>query len=201
MLIEDQSYHWDQPVGGEETGWKFVLRFQEGQDQILLAFDTSRHLVQLVGGGEPLGAQDSGHYYTVQVPRWGQLWRARGFWACICRADGSGHLRILKMQLMPNVVCHWNAWLKFRAERRGNRIQAWVDGVKGPCVTDDSYGPGRPGLTGFAKYIVRNLKIDGQPVDGQAPALLLHGLGGSAAAWAAAAQSIPTWPDGSCTRG
>jgi hypothetical protein len=115
-----------------------------------------------------LGAQDSGHYYSVQVPRWGQLWRARGFWVCICKADGSGHLRILKMQLMPNVVCHWNAWLKLRVERRGNRIQAWVDGVKGPCVTDDSYGPGRPGLTGFAKYIVRNLKIDGQPVDGPA---------------------------------
>ena len=118
--------------------------------------------------GVILGARDSGHYYSVQVPRWGQLWRARGFWVCICKADGSGHLRILKMQLMPNVVCHWNAWLKLRAERRGNRIQAWVDGVKGPCVTDDSYGPGRPGLTGFAKYIVRNLKIDGQPVDGPA---------------------------------
>jgi hypothetical protein len=54
MLIEDQSYHWDQPVGREETGWKFVLRFQEGQDQILLAFDTSRRLVQLVVGGEPV---------------------------------------------------------------------------------------------------------------------------------------------------
>ena len=54
MLIEDQSYHWDQPVGGEQRGWKFVLRFREGQDQILLAFDTSRHLVQLVGGGEPV---------------------------------------------------------------------------------------------------------------------------------------------------
>jgi hypothetical protein len=118
--------------------------------------------------GVILGAQDSGHYYTVQVPRWGQLWRARGFWACICRADGSGHLRILKMQLMPNVVCHRNAWLKLKAQRRGNRIQMWVDGVKGPSVADDTYGPGRAGLTGFAKYIVRGLKIDGQPVDGPA---------------------------------
>ena len=54
MLIEDQSYHWDQPVGEEEPGWKFVLRFREGQDQIQLAFDTSRRLVQLVGGGQPV---------------------------------------------------------------------------------------------------------------------------------------------------
>ena len=34
--------------------------------------------------GVILGAQDSGHYYTVQIPRWGQLWRARRFWAAIC---------------------------------------------------------------------------------------------------------------------
>jgi hypothetical protein len=116
--------------------------------------------------GVILGARDSGHYYTVQIPRWGQLWRGRGFWACICKADGSGYLRILKMQLMPNVVCHWNAWLKLKVERRGNRIQMWVDGVKGPGVTDDTYGPGCAGLTGFAKYIVRDLKIDGTPAAG-----------------------------------
>jgi hypothetical protein len=111
--------------------------------------------------GVILGAQDSGHYYTAQVPYWGQLWRARGFWACICRADGGGHLRILKMQLMPNVVCHTNAWHKLEVERRGNRIQMRVDGVTGPCVEDDTYGPGRAGITGFTKYVVRKLRIDG----------------------------------------
>ncbi len=113
--------------------------------------------------GVILGAQDNGHYYTVQAPRWGQLWRARGFWVAICKADGSGYLRILNMQLMPNVVCHRNVWLRLKVERRGNHIQAWVDGVKGPAVTDETYGPGYAGLTGFAKYIVRDLKIDGQP--------------------------------------
>ena len=113
-----------------------------------------------------LGAQDSGHYYTLQIPRWGQLWRARAFWACLCKADGSGYLRNLKMMLIPHVVCHWNAWIHLKVERRGNCIRTWIDGVKGPSVTDDTYGPGRVGLTGFTKYAVRHLKIDGNAVDG-----------------------------------
>ncbi len=115
-----------------------------------------------------IGAQDSGHYYTLQIPRWGQLWRARTFWACLCKADGSGYLRMLKLMLMPHVVCHWNVWIHLKVERRGNCIRTWIDGVKGPSVTDDTYGAGRVGVTGFPKYTVRNLKIDGEAVDGPA---------------------------------
>jgi len=113
--------------------------------------------------GIVLGAQDSGHYYYAYVPVWGQLWRARGFWAAIAKADGSGYLRNLKMRLMPNVPCHFNIWRSLRVERHGNRIQMWVNGVKGPCVEDDTYGPGQVGIAGFATYKVRNLKIDGKP--------------------------------------
>ena len=115
-----------------------------------------------------LGAQDNGHYYTVQIPRWGQLWRARTFWAGICMADGSGHLRNLQMQLVPYVVCQWNTWIHLKVERRGNCIQTWIDGVKGPSVVDDTYGPGRVGITGFTRYTVRHLRIDGEAVDGPA---------------------------------
>ena len=113
--------------------------------------------------GVVLGAQDSGHYYYAYVPVWGQLWRARGFWAAIAKADGSGYLRNLKMQLMPNVPCYFNIWRSLRVERLGNRIQMWVNGVKGPCAEDDTYGPGRVGIAGFATYKARNLKIDGKP--------------------------------------
>ncbi len=115
-----------------------------------------------------LGAQDNGHYYTVQIPRWGQLWRARTFWAGICMADGSGHLRNLQMQLVPYVVCQWNTWIHLKVERRGNCIQTWIDGVRGPSVVDDTYGPGRVGITGFTRYTVRHLRIDGEAVDGPA---------------------------------
>ena len=111
------------------------------------------------------GAQDNGHYYWAQIPRWGQLWRARAFYAAISIADGSGHYRNLKMQLMPNVPPQNNVWRSLKVERRGNQIQMWVAGVKGPCVTDDTYGSGRIGIKGFAGYKVRNLKIDGKPVD------------------------------------
>ena len=134
-----------------------------------LAEETIECEFQLPGDGNfgiILGAQDSGHYYCAHVPRWGQLWRARGFWAAISRADGSGYIRNLKMALMSNVVCHGNSWLKLRVERRGNQIQMWINGVKGPRVTDDTYGPGRVGLEGFSKYTVRDLKIDGKPVAG-----------------------------------
>ena len=111
-----------------------------------------------------LGAQDSGHYYTLQIPRWGDLFRQRAFWACLCKADGSGYLRNLKLFLMPHVVCHANAWFHLKVERRGNCIRTWMDGVKGPSVIDDTYGPGRVGLTGFSRYTVRHLKIDGKAV-------------------------------------
>ena len=111
------------------------------------------------------GAQDSGHYYWAQIPRWGQLWRARAFYAAISMADGSGYIRNLKMQLMPNVPLHGNEWRTLKVERRGDRIQMWVAGVKGPCVTDQTYGAGRVGIGGFSRYSIRNLKINGRPVD------------------------------------
>ena len=112
------------------------------------------------------GAQDSGHYYWAQIPTWGQLWRARAFWAALSMADGSGHFRTLKMQLMPNVPLHQNVWRSLKVERRGNRMQMWVNGVKGPCAVDDTYGAGRVGIAGFSRYRIRNLKIDGKRVEG-----------------------------------
>ncbi len=111
------------------------------------------------------GALDSGHYYWAQIPKWGMLWRARAFYAAISIADGSGYIRNLKMELMPNVPLHGNLWRTLKVERRGDRIQMWVAGVTGPCVTDDTYGAGRVGIGGFSRYNIRNLKINGQPVE------------------------------------
>ncbi|MDP6438298.1 MAG: exo-alpha-sialidase, partial [Candidatus Brocadiia bacterium] len=123
--------------------------------------------------GLVFGAQGSGRYYWAQIPTWGQLWRSRAFFAAISVADGSGHIRNLKMELMPNVPLHGNEWRSLKVERRGNRIQMWVAGVKGPCVTDDTYGAGRVGIGGFSRYSIRNrsnrhlecLQINGRPVD------------------------------------
>ena len=116
--------------------------------------------------GIVLGAQDSGHYYYAYVPLWGQLWRARASYAAIGITDGSGYIRNLKMQLMPNVPCHWNMWKSLKVERRGSDITMWVNGVRGPSVRDDTYGPGRAGVAGFARYLIDDIKIDGTPING-----------------------------------
>jgi len=117
--------------------------------------------------GIVFGAQDSTHYYWAEAPHWGQLARARAFHALLCRADGDGYLRNLKAQLVPNVPVQDDAWVRLKVERRGKRIQMWVNGVKGPSAEDDTYGLGRVGIAGFSKYTIRNLKIDGRPAGGE----------------------------------
>ena len=54
MLIEDQSYLWDESASTEAPGWSFVLCFREGEVEILLAFDSRRRLAQLVGSTRPI---------------------------------------------------------------------------------------------------------------------------------------------------
>ena len=52
--------------------------------------------VVLIGSGYVgivFGAQDAEHYYFSHLPRWGQLYRARAFYAAIGKADGSGYIR------------------------------------------------------------------------------------------------------------
>ena len=114
--------------------------------------------------GIVFGAQDSGHYYFAHVPRWGQLHRARAVYAAIGKTDGSGYIRNLRMQLMPNVPVIWDLWGSLKVERRGEMIRMWVNGVEGPCVVDKTYGPGRAGIAGVNKFRIRNLKIDGRRV-------------------------------------
>ena len=117
--------------------------------------------------GVVFGAQDSEHYYYAYVPNWGQLHRARAFYAAIGVADGSGFVRNLDMRLMHNIPVQQDTWKSLKVERRGDRIEMSVAGVRGPCVTDSTYGPGRCGVAGFSKYMIRNLQVDGAPVDGR----------------------------------
>ena len=118
--------------------------------------------------GIVFGAQDAEHYYYAYVPNWGQLHRARAFYAAIGIADGSGYIRNLDLQLMHNVPVQQDTWKSLKVERRGDRIELSVAGVKGPCVTDSTYGPGRCGVAGFSKYMIRNLQINGTPAEAPA---------------------------------
>jgi len=135
-----------------------VLTDETLECEYQLAFDNGH--VGLV-----FGAQDSDHYYWAYIPHWGQLWRARAFYAAIAIADGSGYVRNLDLRLMHNVPCHLNIWRSLRVERRGNHIQMWVNGVKGPNAIDDTYGPGRVGVSGFNRWAMRNLRIDGKHME------------------------------------
>ena len=123
--------------------------------------------------GIVFGAQDADHYYWAYIPQWGQLWRGRAYYAVLAIADGTGYLRHLDLKLMPNVPCHLNIWRSMRVERRGSRIQMWINGVKGPSADDDTYGPGRVGASGFNRCAIRNLQIDGKQTD--APAWPISG--------------------------
>ncbi len=118
--------------------------------------------------GIVFGAQDNGHFYWAYYPRWGQNWRARAFYAVIARVDGGVHARGLAMMLMPNVPTHWNAKLSMKVERRGDQIQMYVNGVKGPFAIDSTYGAGRVGVLGHTDYEVTNFKVSGRQVDGGA---------------------------------
>ena len=129
--------------------------------------------------GIVFGAQDRGHFYWAYYPRWGQNWRARAFYAVIGRVDGTDHVRGLAMMLMPNVVTHWNASLSMKVERRGGRIQMYVNGVKGPVAFDATYGAGRAGVLGHTNYEVRKFKVSGRQVDD--------------GAWPAAGGRTPVW--------
>ena len=118
--------------------------------------------------GIVIGAQDSDRYYYAYVPVWGQLWRARGFWAAIAVTDGCGHVRNIELKLMHNVPAHQDMWRTLKVERKGNEIQMWVHGVRGPRVRDETYGAGRVGIAGFGDFLVRDVEIEAeQEVEGR----------------------------------
>ena len=111
--------------------------------------------------GLVFGAQDRGHYYWAYLPRWGQNWRARAVYAAIARVDGTGHARNVALMLMPGVPAHWNARLSMKVVRRGDQIQMYMNGVKGPFAIDDTYGAGWAGVSGHTDYRVTNLQLTG----------------------------------------
>lgn len=116
--------------------------------------------------GIVFGAQDPDNHYWAYLPRWGQNWRARAVYAVIARVEAARgmHARGLAMMLMPNVVAHWNAKLSMKVERRGDRIQMYVNGVKGPFIVDDTFGAGLAGIKGHTDFEVRNFKVSGRQV-------------------------------------
>ena len=140
--------------------WEYVTAIRADGSYSDLAVECAYRIDSPNGNvGIVFAAQDSNHYYYAYIPTWGQLWRARAFYAAIGMTDASGHIRNLAMQLMPNVPCHLDIWRTLKVERAGSDIQLWVNGVKGPAVRDDTYGPGRVGVAGFGDFVIRDFTI------------------------------------------
>ena len=120
------------------------------------------------GAGFVVRAQDPGHYYLVQFPCCGQHYRAKHFWAAISKADGSGWLRILRMEMVPGVPSELHLWHKVRIVVEGDEIRMWIDDHPFPVVRDDDYKSGFVGLESWTYVGVprggafRNIRIRGE---------------------------------------
>ena len=124
--------------------------------------------------GFVLRGRDAQHFYVTQLPCCGQQYRAEHFWAAISKADGTGFLQVLKMELMHGVSSATGAWHHARIKAAGNQFQLWVDGRPLSVVVDDTFAePGYVGLytqNGLGegeRSSFRNVRITGQPA--QAP--------------------------------
>ena len=114
-------------------------------------------------------AQDPSHYYLVHFPCCGQHYRAKHFWVTISKADGSGWLEILKMEMVQGVGSELKVWHKAKIVVKGNEIRVSVDGRPGPVVSDDTYKSGYIGLESWTydksgSSSFRNIKIQGKAV-------------------------------------
>ena len=114
-------------------------------------------------------AQDAAHYYLVSFPTIGQQARAKHFWACISKADGSGWLDVLRMEMINGIPSEKSVKHKARIVVKGNEIAVWVDGRRGPVVRDDTYSSGRVGLESWATYaygtMFSNIRVRGSASD------------------------------------
>ena len=162
-ILPDDEHLLLPPMGLAELGMALRTDKCIADETVECDFQLHDHEGQF---GIVFGAQDSENYYWAYYPRWGQNWRARAVYAVIAKVESArgGHARGLAMMLMPNVIGHINAKLSIKVERRGNQIQMYMNGVKGPSIVDNTFGAGFAGVKGHRDFEVRNFKASGNEV-------------------------------------
>jgi hypothetical protein len=110
-----------------------------------------------------LRASDANHYYWIRFPWCGQQLRAKHFWAAISAVDESGYIRNLAFAMIPGVPSETDRWYNVRVECAGSQIRVWVDGRRGPAVTDSRFARGRVGFAGYGGFALRNVRVSGNP--------------------------------------
>ena len=180
LNIKDHQ-HWSFVGGPWQENDEGIVTPPEAREDEYLAFDVGKAYADVEaefefradiphsGAGLVVRAQDPSHYYLVHFPCCGQHYRAKHFWAAISKADGSGWLQILKMEMLHGVPSETEVWHKARIVVQGNEIRLWVDGRPFPVFRDDDYKEGYVGLEAWTYYAgpsssFRNLKIRGQEV-------------------------------------
>jgi len=171
--------HWSFVGGPWKESDDGIVTPPEAREDEYLAFDVGKAYADIEaefefradiphsGAGLVVRAQDPSHYYLVHFPCCGQHFRAKHFWAAISKADGSGWLEILKMEMLHGIPSEIEVWHKARIVVQGNEIRLWVDGRPFPVVCDDDYKEGYVGLEAWTYYAgpsssFRNIKIRGQ---------------------------------------
>ena len=130
------------------------------------------------GAGFVFRAQDPSHYYMVYFPYCGQHYRAKHFWAAICKVGDSGWMEMLKMELVPGIPSELNVkipegpamgvtpWHHARLVVKGDEFRVWVNGRPGPVVKDKSYRAGYIGLEAwtfaYRSAAFKNIRIRGK---------------------------------------
>ena len=112
-----------------------------------------------------LRARDEAHFYLLHFPNCGQASRAQHFWVALSKMDGSGYLRLIKLEQITRVPSTNGVWLNARVSIDGGRISVRIGDYGRFEVEDHTYtGPGCVGAFLFAEARLKNVRIDGTPV-------------------------------------
>lgn len=158
------------PVGDGDGWQRYVFAFNQAQ-----AFSDvdATFTVQLGDPGKDatadLGfiarAQDPTHYYLIHFPQSGQSARGQHFWAALSVADGSGYLRMLKLELVRRVASNPTGLAhRARVKLTGDRIQVWLNDHPALDVRDSTYQQGRVGLAGLNAFSLGKVFVSGTKV-------------------------------------
>ncbi|MFN0165359.1 MAG: sialidase family protein [Bryobacteraceae bacterium] len=152
----------------ERADFYYAFRRGASHSDLTAEFDfriTTNH----ADAGLIIRAQDPAHFYMVHFPNGGQQYRAQHFWAALSVSDGTGYLRFLKLALVPRVPSNLGLWKKVKIQVSGDEFRLFVNGFEAFTVRDRTFlQPGRIGLAGFARFELRNLRIDGKALPEQA---------------------------------
>ena len=164
----------DTPTGGiaaERTadgdGWQgYCLAFYK---PLALSDVDATFTLQLNTGHADVGlifrAQDPTHYYLIHFPQGGQSYRAQHFWAALSLADGSGYLRLLRLELVRRVASNpFGLTHRARVLVQGDRFRVWLNGHPALDVCDPTYQSGRLGLAGFNAFAHGAISVTGAEV-------------------------------------